>query len=54
MRVNKDLCRGCKMCVRYCKVGAISMKDGFAVIEDNCVGCQICISACTFGAIEFE
>ncbi|MEG0918735.1 MAG: 4Fe-4S binding protein [Anaerovoracaceae bacterium] len=54
MRVKAELCRGCKMCQRYCKVGAIVIEGGVAKITDKCVGCRLCISACTFGAIEWD
>ena len=52
LKVNKDKCRGCKMCM---KIGcpAISMADGKAVIDfTQCVGCSVCTQMCNFGAIE--
>lgn len=55
MRVDENLCRGCKMCQRYCKAKAIRVEGGKACIDlDKCVGCMICIGACTFGAISVE
>lgn len=54
MRVNTDLCRGCKMCIRYCKFNAIEMRNGKAYINENCKGCKMCIEACSFEAIEWE
>lgn len=55
MRVDERLCRGCKMCQRYCKFGAISIVDGKAVIDvDKCKGCMLCASGCGFGAIVTE
>lgn len=55
MRVDERLCRGCKMCQRYCKFGAISIIDGKAVIDaDKCKGCMLCANGCGFGAIVTE
>ncbi|MGI6169192.1 MAG: indolepyruvate ferredoxin oxidoreductase subunit alpha [Christensenellales bacterium] len=46
MQVSKDLCVGCKMCVPYCIMGAISIKDGKAEIDqDLCVECNVCIKS---------
>lgn len=34
-------------CKKACRVGAIYLKDGIAVIdEDQCVGCKMCIEEC--------
>ena len=55
MRVDERLCRGCKMCQRYCRFGAISIVDGKAVIDGSrCMGCRACANACGFGAIVIE
>ena len=40
-------CLGFGTCVKACKYGAISVKDGVAVVdEDLCVGCMVCANAC--------
>ena len=40
-------CLGFGSCVKACKYGAISVKDGVAVVdEDLCVGCMACAIAC--------
>ena len=40
-------CLGFGSCVQACKYGAISVKDGVAVVdEDLCVGCMACANAC--------
>jgi len=43
------------MCVRYCKLRAISSGPNGAVIDQNkCNGCKLCMMACAFGAIKTE
>jgi NAD-dependent dihydropyrimidine dehydrogenase PreA subunit len=43
MKVNVDDCTGCKICLDYCNVGAISIADEVASIDNNvCVECWVC------------
>ncbi|MEG2788196.1 MAG: 4Fe-4S binding protein [Romboutsia sp.] len=52
---DEDMCSGCKKCAPMdtCKIGAISMADGKAVIDrDKCNNCGLCIGKCHFDAIE--
>ncbi len=51
-KIDFNKCRGCGVCIKVCKAGAIRMEAGKAVIDQNkCTGCLECISACPFGAI---
>lgn len=52
IKVLKDKCVGCKLCVNSCPFGAIKMEDRKAVILDNCTLCGSCVSTCKFNAIE--
>jgi len=57
MRLDKDLCTGCKLCVPYCPVAAISVQDEVATIDrDACVECGVCFRAnvCPVKAFEQE
>lgn len=52
---DEDMCSGCKKCgpKDTCKIGAISMVDGKAVIDrEKCNNCGLCIGKCHFDAIE--
>lgn len=58
-QVNSSKCIGCRLCVKNCPVGAISMHNGKAVIDVNkCIQCGICANGngkdwqgCPVGAI---
>jgi uncharacterized Fe-S center protein len=53
-QADKALCKGCKVCSKYCQQKAISYGDDKkAFIDHNkCVGCGRCIGVCNFHAIE--
>ena len=45
-------CLGYGTCTKACKYGAISVKNGVAIVdEDLCVGCMACAAACPRGLI---
>ena len=51
IKVIKDKCTGCKLCLEVCPVNAIELKDETAVILSNCTLCGACVDACKFDAI---
>ena len=52
---NRDVCRGCRECVKHCGSDAISFVDKKAVLDrEKCVGCGMCIAACRFDAITVD
>lgn len=52
--VNKEKCKGCKLCVAACPYGIISIHKKKAVLGEGCTNCGACIDSCEFGAIAFE
>ncbi len=52
--VLEEKCTGCRLCVKACPFGEISVEGKLAVIGDGCTLCGACVSACEFGAIEIE
>jgi len=51
IRLNEELCGGCKVCVDLCPVGAAGFYDGQPLFCDLCGGATSCVSACPSGAL---
>ena len=62
--INRELCKGCELCITGCKQGILAVdkgtinKKGFnpvrADIEKKCVGCSNCAIICPDSAIRIE
>ena len=53
--VDTEKCKGSRACVKFCPTGAISIKEGKAVVKTSlCIGCGACINVCPEHAIELE
>ena len=51
-RVDIGACVGCATCTGFCQFGALSVKDGAAIVDAAaCMGCGVCVSRCTQGAL---
>ena len=55
IKIDKEKCDGCGLCMEACHEGAIALVDGKAelVREDFCDGLGDCLPACPQGAISF-
>jgi Fe-S-cluster-containing hydrogenase component 2 len=50
--IDKNKCIGCGTCINICPVGAISIKNGKAIIDQNkCIKCGKCLDVCSQEAI---
>ncbi len=52
IKVIKDKCKGCSICVKSCPFSAITMNGKIAEIGTACTACGVCVSKCPFDAIE--
>jgi electron transfer flavoprotein alpha subunit len=52
--IDKSLCVGCGNCESSCPNNAVSVNDGFAIVNEFCVMCGLCKDACPVGAITLE
>lgn len=51
IRVKKEICTGCEVCISSCPYSAIEMVEGKAFITEICNLCRACLSSCPEGAI---
>lgn len=51
IRIEKERCTGCGICIRKCPFGALKMEEGVPVVSDSCLECNACANECPAGAI---
>ena len=44
--VNEELCKGCKLCMKHCPLGAVAMVNKIAVVQKQCSSCGVCVRIC--------
>lgn len=54
LKIDKDACIGCGICVDTCTFTAIEVIDGVAVVGDNCTLCGNCVDVCEVGALSID
>lgn len=56
IKIDKEKCNGCGLCVDVCHEGAIGLVDGVATLlrDDYCDGLGDCLPVCPEDAIHFE
>jgi len=53
--IKQKKCTGCGVCIGWCPVDAISLKDQKAFIDPKkCIGCGECLAVCNFNAVGFR
>ena len=61
VEIDKELCKGCELCISACPKGVLAMSTkinskGYfyaeAVHPEDCIGCALCATACPDVAIE--
>ncbi len=61
IKIDRERCKGCELCVHFCPKGCIAMEDGFNskghrpscfTRRDECTGCASCARVCPDVAIE--
>ena len=56
MKIDREICTACGLCVPYCPVEEIRMDDVAVIDEDECVDCGVCLKSgiCPVDCIYFE
>ena len=55
IKIIQQKCVGCGICLGFCPVGAITLKDKKAIIDlDKCTLCGACVDSCKFDAIKIS
>jgi electron transfer flavoprotein alpha subunit len=52
--IDANTCTGCESCIPICPFGALSLKDGIAVVDEKCTFCGACVDVCPVSAITLE
>ena len=53
VKVDRQACIGCGLCVDDCRLGAVKLHDSKALICDLCGGDPRCVARCPTGALSY-
>lgn len=54
-KFKEELCRGCKLCEKFCRMGCMKVEDGKMTRDTGvCNNCGYCVGKCPFKAIYAE
>jgi len=51
VKVDKENCTGCGVCIDVCPAEAIKIENDIAAISDDCSECGVCVSECPNDAL---
>lgn len=52
LKIKRDVCSGCGLCLRVCPFGALSLdSENIVVVSEACNGCGACVPECPVGAL---
>ncbi len=53
IKINKNRCKGCEICVAYCPHDVLAMQNGKVYVKDlsACTACELCEIRCPDFAI---
>ena len=51
LKIDRELCTGCGLCIDSCPLGALRIEQGIAVVSEACNDCGACLDSCPQGAI---
>ena len=54
LKIDKQKCNACGLCVKSCPFGAIAIADETAQANERCTLCGACVSVCPQEALEIE
>jgi len=61
IKIDREKCKGCELCVHFCPKGCLAMEDSYnrrgykpsqMLKKDDCTGCAVCALVCPDVAIE--
>ena len=52
---DPQICSACGDCVARCQMEAVSVDEGFAVVDlERCIGCGLCVTTCSTSAMQLR